>query len=165
MKCLNCENKKDIKKIVTNYKYKESGLNNVILQGVTFFKCEECNEEYYNFGDIEQLHNKIAEILLKKSDLLTAKEIRFLRKNVGYSGMMFAHLIGYSHEYLSRIENAKTEITESFDRLVRFAIATKSCKDRAYDLHDLILKKTGKNLIRIELEKTDNGDWEEKLAA
>ena len=117
MLCLNCENKKALKKQVTNYKYKESGLDNVVLVDITVMKCELCGEECYNFGDLEQLHNKIAELLLKKADLLIGKEIRFLRKNLGYSGAMFAHLLGYSHETLSRIENASQKVTESFDRL------------------------------------------------
>jgi len=165
MKCCNCENKKELKKEITNYKYKECGLDNVVLMGVSIIKCEMCGEEYYNFGDIEQLHNKIAELLLTKSDLFTGKEIRFLRKNLGYSGAMFAHLIGYSHETLSRIENGAQKVNESFDRLVRFAVADRLPKNRDYDLHDTILNNCGQKLVRIELHRTIKGDWKEKLAA
>ena len=165
MKCTNCESKKELKKVISNYKYKECGLDNVVLAGVSTIKCEQCGEEYYNFGDIEQLHNKIAEILLTKADLLTGKEIRFLRKNLGYSGALFAHLIGYSHESLSRLENGAQKVTESFDRLVRFAVADKLCKDRSYDLHDVILNNCGQKLVRIELHRNTKGDWKENLAA
>jgi putative zinc finger/helix-turn-helix YgiT family protein len=165
MKCSSCQNKKELKKLNINYKYKDCGLDNVVLLGVSVARCDVCGEEYYNFGDIEKLHNKIAEILLTKSELLTGKEIRFLRKNIGYSGAMFAHLIAYSHESLSRIENGAQKVTESFDRLVRFAVSDKLPKSRNYDLHNLILNNSGHKLLRIELVRTPSGDWKEKLAA
>jgi putative transcriptional regulator len=165
MKCSNCENTKELKKISTNYKYKESGLDNVVLLGVSLSRCEQCGEEYYNFGDLEQLHNKIAELLLTKNHLLSGKEIRFLRKNLGYSGNMFASLIGYTHETLSRIENNAQKTNASFDRLIRFAVVAKLPKDRNYDLHDILLNNTGNKLVRIELCRTAKGEWKEKVAA
>ena len=165
MRCSSCQSKRDLKKLSINYKYKACGLDNVVLLGVSVMRCEDCGEEYYNFGDIEKLHKKIAEILLTKSDLLTGKEIRFLRKNLGYSGAMFAHLIGYSHESLSRIENRAQKLTESFDRLVRFAVADKLPKNRNHDLHNLILNNSGQKLLKIELIRTPSGDWKEKLVA
>ena len=164
MKCSNCENKKELKTVRISYKYKDCGLENVTLIGVTTMKCNKCGEEYFNFGDIENLHRKIAEILLQKADLLTGREIKFLRKHLGYSGAMFAHLTGYAHETISRIENDKQEVAEAFDRLVRFAVANKM-PDRDYDLHDLILKNKGRHFLRIELSQSKNGSWLEKGAA
>lgn len=104
MKCSMCENKKTLSKSHITVKYKECGLENVTLVGVGCFKCDQCGEEYMHYGDLEKLHSVIANVLLRKSDLLTGKEIRFLRKHLGYSGAMFARLIGYSHETISRIE-------------------------------------------------------------
>lgn len=166
MRCSYCENKKELKKSKTNYRYKEAGLDNIVLKGITVVRCDNCGEEYYNFGDIEQLHDKIAEILLTKAGLLTGKEIRFLRKHIGYSGAMFARLTGYTSETISRLENGQQKVTKSFDRMLRFVVISKlPKKDRCYDLHDIILNDSGNKLTRIELKKTDKGCWEEKIAA
>jgi putative zinc finger/helix-turn-helix YgiT family protein len=164
MKCLCCENKKALKKSKSVYKYKDCGLNNVVLFDITIMKCENCGEEYLNFGNTNVLHDTIATILLQKHDLLIGKEIRFLRKHLGYSGVMFANLIGFAHETLSRIENGSQKVTASFDHLIRFAVANKF-SDHNYDLHDHILNKKGKKLSRIELKQTTKGEWQLKKAA
>ena len=164
MKCINCESKKTLKKSKTTYKYKDCGLDNVVLFDIVIMKCENCGEEYINFGNIEVLHNAIARTLLQKFDLLTGKEIRFLRKHLGYSGVMFASIIGFAHETLSRIENGANKVTVSLDHLVRFAVANKFT-DRNYDLHDHILNQKGIKLTRMEFKQTSKGDWRIKQAA
>lgn len=164
MKCAMCENTKNLKKHIINYKYTDCGLDNVTLVGITSYRCNECGEEFFNFGDISNLHNTISELIIKKANLLIGSEIRFLRKNIGYSGAMFANLIGYAHESLSRIENEQQAVTESFDRLVRFAVVNKM-PDRNYELHDLILNRKGNKLTRIKLKQTANGHWSQAKAA
>ncbi len=163
MKCTMCENPKPLKKERITIKYKECGLDNVTLIGITYYKCHQCGEEYFSYGNIEDLHKIIAQVLLRKSGLLTGKEVRFLRKQLGYSGQMFAKLIGYEHETLSRLENAKQPITPAFDRVIRFSVAER-IHDRNYDLHEAILKG-GEKFRRIELTSTSHGDWKLKLAA
>ncbi len=158
-----CESKKPLKGSRITVKYKDCGLDNVTLIGVTSYKCNHCGEEYLSYGNIEILHRIIAQILLRKGGNLTGREIRFLRKQLGYSGKMFARLIGYEHETLSRIENGKNSVTSAFDRVVRFAVADR-IHDRNYDLHDEILKG-GEKFKRIELVSTRQGDWKLKLAA
>jgi hypothetical protein len=82
---------------------------------------------------------------------------------LGYSGVVFAKLTGYSKEMLSCIENHKQNPTRTFDILVRSLVATK-LPDRDYDLHDLWLNETGEKFKRIELT-THRGGWDVKLAA
>ena len=164
MKCISCNNNKTLKKSKAIFKYKDCGLNNVVLFDIIITKCENCGEEYVNLGNIEKLHSTIAEILLQKHDLLTGKEIRFLRKHLGYSGVMFANIIGFAHETLSRIENAAQKVTVSLDHLIRFAVANK-ISNRNYDLHDHILNQKGVKLNRIELKKTSRGEWQLKEVA
>jgi len=164
MKCHMCENTKALKKSRTTVKYKECGLDNVTLVGVEYYKCDQCGEEYFGYGNMEKLHTVIARVLLKNSELLNGKEVRFLRKTLGYSGAMFAKLIGYDAATISRIETGSQPVTETFDRLVRFAVATK-IPDRDYDLHDQILNESGTRYSRIELTSTPEGNWRAKLAA
>lgn len=140
MKCTMCDNDKKLsKEILPTYKYKDSGLDNVILHGVTVYRCEQCGEEYLELGNIEQLHNLIASMLIKKDSTLNGKEIRFLRKNLGYSAAVFAKLVGYENEHLSRIENGKNAVQEVFDRLVRMLVLER-LPDRKYHIQDLFLE-------------------------
>ncbi len=163
MKCVLCENKHELKRQTMTLKYKDCGLDNVTLFGVEFFKCNDCGETYYGYGDIEKLHRAISGILIQKSSLLSGKEVRFLRTYLGYSGTVFAKLTGYTKESISRMENDKQKIIKPFDRLVRSLVATK-LPQRDYDLQDLWLKEEGKTLKQITL-RAHNDDWIVKEAA
>lgn len=163
MTCSMCDNKKPLKKHKITHKYKECGLKNVTLIGVEHYRCEKCGEEYFGYGNMEKLHNAIAHILIRKKDMLTGQEVRFLRKHLGYSGAMFSKLIGYDDATLSRLENGSQPVTRSFDRLVRFTVVSK-LSDRNYDLHDQILKNEGIKFNRIELTSTGHGEWKAKAA-
>ena len=165
MKCSMCENKKILRpKLLKKYRYKESGLDNIILCGIKENSCDKCGEKYYSFGNIDKLHALIAKILIQKRDTLTGKEVRFLRKHLGYSGTVFSKLIGYEVEHLSRLENGKTPIQETFDRLVRFLILEKM-PDRDYDLQDLFLEGKLMKIEWLELSNSSKKGWELKKAS
>ena len=144
-------------------KYTLGGLNNVTLVGVEYYKCNVCGEAFYGYGDINQLHGVIANALITKKGLLSGKEIRFLRKYLGYSGPVFGNLVKYEKETIYRIEGGGQPVTDSYDRLVRFLVASK-LPDREYDLHDLILKNKLHDYRRLELEQHRSG-WKMKKAA
>ena len=147
MKCSMCDNKKSLKKKkISKYLYKDCGLNNVILHNLQTARCDQCGEVYFHFGNPDELHRLIAHALIKKGDLLTGKELRFLRKYLGYSSMVFSKLVGYKVEHLSRLENGKALVQEVFDRLVRLLILERA-PDQDYHLQDLFLE--GK-LMKIE---------------
>jgi len=163
MKCSMCESTKNLKLTSITHKYKECGLDNVILHGVKESRCEECGEVYLNFGDIEKLHQLIATHLVQKAEMLTGKEIRFLRKHLGYSGSVFSKLVGYEVEHLSRIENGKATVQETFDRLVRYLVKERML-DRDYVLQDLFLE--GKLMKMQWLEFSLSGkEWKYKKAS
>jgi YgiT-type zinc finger domain-containing protein len=164
MKHCICENKKALKRQRITKKFTEGGLESVTLIGVEFYKCGLCGEEFYGYGDIEQLNQVIAHALITKKSLLTGKEIRFLRKYLGYSGPVFASLVKYEKETVYRIEGGSQSITESYDRLVRFLVASK-LPNRDYDLHNLILKNQLRDFRRLEVEQRQSGTWSIKKAA
>lgn len=163
MKCSMCESRKKLKEeTVRKYRYRECGLDNIFLLNIKRFSCNKCGEIYHNFGDMGQLHQLIAETLIKKKELLTGLEIRFLRKYLGYSSSIFSKIIGYEVEHLSRIENKKVQVTETFDRLVRLLILERM-PDRKYNFHDLL-----EDLIKVDWLKFSNSPkkgWELKNAA
>ncbi len=139
MKCPVCDSKNIESKKIT-HKYKESGLSNITLLNVTQVKCSDCGEEIRRLGDEAQLLSAIASILIRKTTLLKKEELRFLRTFIGYSSTMFSKILSVSKEHYSRIENGKADITQQFDRLIRFSILPKLPNpDRNYDLHDQIL--------------------------
>ena len=140
MKCAMCDNPNKLtEKTLATYKYKDSGLENVILHGVKVCKCERCGEEYFDLGNVDKLHDLIARTLIQKSITLTGTEVRFLRKHLGYSGNVFAKLVGYENTHLSKIENGKLDLTETFDRLVRMLVSEK-LPNRKYVMQDLFLE-------------------------
>ena len=161
MKCIACDNKKDLKKQKITAKYTQCGLDNVSLVGVDYLKCDQCGEEYFGFGDQEHLHSLIAKVLIKKDRPLIGKEFRFLRTYLGFSGRMLAKLIGYEPEHISRIENDKSKISSRLDVLMRSLVVNK-LPDRDYDFHDWLLDEGKKSIQRIKIQ-SDKGQW--KLAA
>lgn len=164
MECTACTSTKSMDEEIITHKYKECGLDNIVLAGLKRFHCKNCGEEYYNYGDINQLHGLIAELLIKKDSLLNGKEIRFLRTRLGYSGEMMANLLGYTKDHVYKIENGTLEITKSFDHMIRFVFINKT-PDRYYDLHDLILNGAGAESIKnVNLTYTKKG-WTTSKAA
>ena len=68
----------------------------------------------------------IAEALILKPSQLTGKEIRFLRKYIGFTGEQFGKKLGLTKEHVSRIENGKYPVGTQTDRLIRFLVISAS---------------------------------------
>ena len=119
--CPNCKQKGNIH--IGRYHYTESGLRNVWLVGVEIFECD-CGERFAFIPCAQELHKLIAEILLKKEDQLSGREIRFLRKHLGLKAKDFAKQIGVRNVTVSRWEQEETIPPEPIDRLIRFFYAT-----------------------------------------
>jgi putative zinc finger/helix-turn-helix YgiT family protein len=115
-----------------DYRYLESGLDNVIICDIELIKCS-CGQESALIPKILAVHKAIANGLLEKETQLTGKEIRFLRKEMGLKGRDFADLVSVDNATLSRWENGKTKPSVKADRLIRvlYAIKMKSTKELA----------------------------------
>lgn len=162
MECIRCNSKKPMRSELIVHRFKESGLDNVILHGVKQYRCSKCGETYYDFGDLNQLNRLIADTLLRKSDVLSGQEIRFLRTHIGHSSEMFARIIGLDKTSLSRIENGRVKVSSQVNMAVRFAVGGKLA-DRDYDLHDLIEAIENENLIKFkdaEFKASSKGNWQ-----
>ena len=116
----------------SDYKYLESGLDNVLICDIEMVKCS-CGEECALIPGILAVHKAIANCLLEKETQLTGKEIRFLRKEMGLKGRDFANLVSIDNATLSRWENGKTKPSVKADRLIRvlYAVKMKSAKELA----------------------------------
>jgi putative zinc finger/helix-turn-helix YgiT family protein len=109
------------------YRYELSGLNNVFLVGVEVRECPKCGVKVPVIPAIAALNEAIAQDLMLKKQLLSGKEIRFLRKHAGIAAKEFASLIGVNPAHLSRVENGKTKnLSPGIDKLARTVIVGKS---------------------------------------
>jgi putative zinc finger/helix-turn-helix YgiT family protein len=108
-----------MKRIKTDYKYTESGLQNVILEGITAYKCSKCRGIYPIISKIKEVHKAIAQQLLKKDSLLTGKEMVYLRKEMKIKAKDLAEILGVTKVTVSRWENEKEQISPICDRLIR----------------------------------------------
>ncbi|MGO9124970.1 MAG: helix-turn-helix domain-containing protein [Terriglobales bacterium] len=111
--------------IAEPYHFVASGLPNVFLVGVRYFRCQ-CGEELADIPSIKQLLNLIARDLIEKDSALGGAEIRFLRKRLGKKAADFAKQIGLEPETLSRIENDHLAPSERTDKLIRLYYAVAS---------------------------------------
>lgn len=167
MECPSCSSKKAMRPEVVTHKFKESGLDNVTLSGVKSYRCNDCGEVVYDFGNINQLNQLIAEALLRKKGHLTGKEIRYLRSYVGYSSEMFAKMLGYDKTSWSRIENERSNISNQVNMAVRWAVAGKLA-DRDYDVHDLILAMETEDFVnfqKMQFKTSSRNGWQMQKCA
>lgn len=146
-----------------NYSYSASGLPYVTLVGVEVRRCKACGDHEVVIPRIEQLHRTMALAVIAKKARLTAAEIRFLRKYLGWSGADFARHMGVTPESVSRWENEREQMNPVADRLVRLMVVTQTpVSDYSLDgLVDLDEKPSPVRL-RVEVKK---GGWLAEAAA
>src|SRR5258705_9589541 len=120
MKCAKCGG--HLKVTGHTHRYVESGLSDVVLNGVQVRKCPACGEEEVAIPNIAGLHRCIASILVARKSALTALELRFLRQFLGFSSKDFAKTLGVAPQTLSRWENANRDIPSVVDRVVRLLV-------------------------------------------
>ena len=133
MNCPKCG--KPARKLRKDYRFRESGLDNVVLEGVEIHKCA-CGEEVVRIPMMEALLDTIGEALVNKPGPLTGPEIRYLRKNAQLSSQAFAEYLQQTPETLSRWENGRRAPGRDTDLLVRLTYAAL----KGYANSDQILK-------------------------
>ena len=120
MKCFEC-GKEMVETRETVHDH-QLGLPNVVLLNVPVRHCK-CGERDVVFPQIARLHRLLAKTLIRKNTRLTAQEVRFLRKYLGWSSSDLANRIGVKAETISRWENGHETIGVVPDRLLRLMVA------------------------------------------
>lgn len=161
MKCDACG--KPVTSARENYSYSASGLPYVTLVGVEIRRCEACGEHEVVIPKIEQLHRAIALAVVAKRPRLTAAEVRFLRKYLGWSGVDFAKHMGVTAESVSRWENEREQMNPVADRLLRLMVMTRAPVSE-YDLDSLAALTDEPAPIRLRVEAAKGG-WKAEAAA
>lgn len=122
MICEVCE-KAEMIETKQNYHYLESGLSNIILEGIALRSCPQCGNVMPLIPSLSKLHFAITRDLIRKPGRLAAQEIVFLRKFLGWSGVDFARSMHSSSSQVSKWESGKVEMSTQAELLLREMVA------------------------------------------
>ncbi len=128
------------------YRYTFCGLTNVMLYGITVYRCEACGCRSPEIPRTGELLRVIADVVSRRQGRLRGEEIRFLRKNMGVSAKEFAKAAGIAAATLSRAENGKGTIPIPAEQLLRAmareAARSETARELVRELARLALAET-----------------------
>lgn len=104
---------------VGDYRFTESGLDNVLLCGIELIRCQQCDNVDPVVPAMNGLMTVLASAVTGKPCKLAGSEIRFLRKYLKMTGEEFAGMLGTDRTTVSKWENDEQEPGERADRLIR----------------------------------------------
>lgn len=141
-----------------SYHYKESGLDNIYLYGIMQYKCKGCEERGPEIPNIEELHLVIGRSLVCKESVLNAKEIIYLRKELGLKSKDMAEILSVSPQEYSKWENDKDVISSVFDTKLRLIYVLNADHQFGAVLHNGIrfiqqIARNQKSVIKERKEK------------
>lgn len=132
-RCLECGRTLN-RKTNQRYRYVESGLKNVWLDGVVVHHCRHCHEQYSEIPNVNRIHDLIALAITEKRFALVGAELRFLRKHMRMKAKELAAVLGVTTTTISRWETGAERVGSSNDRLMRCLYMFWRLKRR--DVHD-----------------------------
>jgi DNA-binding transcriptional regulator YiaG len=147
------------------FHFTDSGLDNVFLIGIKYFKHEDGTVSA-EIPAAKQLMRLIARDLLFSEGTLTGDEIRFLRKRLSMKAMDFARLVALDAAAFSRVENSKNKVSEQVNKLTRMSYLL-LCKDPelkedAERLMELIQSEIARRKkMRLVMKITPDNEWED----
>ena len=118
-----------LKKEKGSFRYTQSGLDNIILEGVPNYICGNCKTREWEVPCSEELHLMIGFILILKPKHLTGKEACFLRKHLGYTAEDFGNVIGVKRVAVTKWETNAANLTGSNDKHIRRIYLSKKGPD------------------------------------
>jgi putative zinc finger/helix-turn-helix YgiT family protein len=119
--CASCG--KAIRPERSNHCYEESGLPNIVLQGVEVRSCVHCDHHEIVIPQVIKVHRAIAAGLLKSPYRLTGPQVRFLRRHLELSGEQLAAFLHTDKTKISKWERGSDPIGPVSDRLMRLVVA------------------------------------------
>ncbi|MCC0808945.1 helix-turn-helix domain-containing protein [Methylobacterium sp. W2] len=102
------------------YRYKESGLDNVYIEGVNLVE-DDAGEECVTIPNINGLHMAIAHGIVDKRSAITGPELRFLRTEMGLTQAQLAAMVHREPLAVSRWERNEIEIDSNAEAIIRLA--------------------------------------------
>jgi len=115
--CSDCGGEARVKRGI--YRFRESGLDNVVVKGIEIVKCPACGNEDAIIPNLDGLLRVIAVALVIKMFPLSGAEVRYLRKYLEMSGEQFARILHTDKSTLSKWETGAVNIGSKSDLLIR----------------------------------------------
>ncbi|MEO5951252.1 MAG: type II TA system antitoxin MqsA family protein [Chloroflexia bacterium] len=119
--CTNCNKPSPL--VTVNYRYKESGLSNVVLQGLQTSNCPHCGNEDVLIPRMEKIHRAIAQALANSPSRLNGEQLRFLRNHLGFTGDKLGAYLHTDRTKISKWERGEDRMGPTTDRLLRLIVA------------------------------------------
>ncbi len=145
------------------FHYTACGLDNVYLtSGYTMTEYDgEC---FVAVKDSDELYAAIAAFLVEHKKVLTGKEVRFLRKLLGYTQSKLASMLGVSAQQVARYEKETSVLEGAADTLLRaFVICKLQGETDLLTEIERVRQCDERSSDRLTLEHTAEHEW--KLAA
>lgn len=102
----------------TDYHYTACGLDNVVLKDLPVMQDDE-GEKVITIPKINLLHHLLVNEVAAKNGRLNAKEIRFLRAELGMSQGQLAELVGRDAQSVGRWERGESEPEQALEMIIR----------------------------------------------
>jgi putative zinc finger/helix-turn-helix YgiT family protein len=117
-----------------DYRFVESGLNNVWLQDIEIVRCEKCNNEDPIIPAVGSLLKVVLLAIAEKPARLEGREIRFLRRQAGFTQQQLSGMLGVDKSTISKWENGEDPIGPTSDRLLRTIAICQGDPSKAQDV-------------------------------
>lgn len=123
-KCPECNNElKRIENGTLQTKHKTSnGCKDILVENLSYSKCDYCNEIFYNPDDLDNYEiqfEKALEKERKSENLLTAKEIKAIRKKYNLTQLQLELLLKIGPKNVAKWETYKSNQSKTIDKLLR----------------------------------------------
>lgn len=103
---------------MSEYRYTACGLDNVIIEGVSFVQ-DDSGEVVVRIPNVNGLHRAIAIGIVKRKMMMSGRDMRFLRSEMGMTQAELAEMIHREPLTISRWERSETEIDANAETLIR----------------------------------------------
>jgi putative zinc finger/helix-turn-helix YgiT family protein len=156
--CPACETNRLQKRKRAERAYKLAGVSNIVLHDITVVTCPRCRLSEPVVPDVDGLTRAVAMAIVGKRHRLLSSEIRFLRKQLGLSGIDLTMHLGATPESVSRWEHGRTPMGTTAERLLRLMVVV--AEGVAYPLNSLrAMALDGPKTIPIHARRHDD-KWE-----
>ncbi len=148
-----------------NYRYTESGLPNVTLENIEVSHCAACGERIVSIERMADLHRSLAFAVASQRSRLSAAEVKFLRKYLGWSSASFAKVMGTAPATVSRWESGKQPMGVVAEHLLRVLVFREKPIEEypSENLADLAVDDSGPTRMTVKAGR--DGDWQVLRAA
>lgn len=123
-KCPECNHElKRIENGTLQTKHKTSnGCKDILVENLSYSKCDYCNEIFYNPDDLDNYEIQLEKALEKErksENLLTAKEIKAIRKKYNLTQLQLELLLKIGPKNVAKWETYKSNQSKTIDKLLR----------------------------------------------